>query len=172
MPTIRLTQLAAEKQTPPKSGRVVYWDRLLPGFGLRLTPNGARSWVAMYRVDRKAVMQTLGSVAKIPRVEAARQLARDCMAQAAAGENPVIAKRRQAARQAANTVQAAAERYLGEGRNARTGLPLRGKTEREWRRIFEHDVLPRWGARPLAGLTKPDVPQRVHDKAARRDRYL
>ena len=50
MPTIRLTQLAADKQSPPATGRVIYWDRLLPGFGLRLTAKGARSWVAMYRV--------------------------------------------------------------------------------------------------------------------------
>ena len=33
MPTIRLTQLAAERLSVPNSGRTVYWDRGLPGFG-------------------------------------------------------------------------------------------------------------------------------------------
>src|SRR5437762_6529165 len=151
MPTIRLTQLAAEKQSPPATGRVVYWDRLLPGFGLRLTAKGARSWVAMYRVDGKTVMQTIGPFAKLPHVDEARQLARDSMARAAAGENPVIEKRRAAARESANTVQAAVIRYLD-----RCDRTLRPKTAREWRRIFQHDVLPRWGERPLAEISKAD----------------
>ncbi len=43
MPTIRLTQLAAERLSVPNSGRTVYWDRGLPGFGLRITAKGAKS---------------------------------------------------------------------------------------------------------------------------------
>jgi hypothetical protein len=59
MPQTSLTQLAVEKLIPPKAGRVVHWDKLLPGFGLRITANGAKSWVAMYRVNGKTVMETL-----------------------------------------------------------------------------------------------------------------
>jgi integrase len=176
VPTLRLTQLAAERQGPPKSGRIIYWDRLLPGFGLRLTAKGARSWVAMYRVGGRSVMQTLGPMARL-RVEEARQLARECMAKAASGTNPVAEKRNKArqaetaaAIAAANTMGAAARRYLAESRNARTGAILRVKTAREWRRIFEHDVLPRWGERPLAEITKADVLELVNDKAGRRER--
>ena len=66
------------------------------------------------------------------------------MDKAAAGDNPVATKRREATRNAANTVKAAVDRYLAEcDRN------LKPKTAREWRRIFEHDVLPRWGERPI-----------------------
>src|ERR1041384_6865196 len=93
MPTIRLTQLAAEKLAPPASGRVVYWDRHLPGFGVRITASGAKSWVAMYRVDGKAVMETIGSLAKVPKVDDARQAARDSMGKAARGENPVAVRK-------------------------------------------------------------------------------
>jgi S-adenosylmethionine:tRNA ribosyltransferase-isomerase len=74
------------------------------------------------------------------------------MARAAAGENPVIEKRKAASRQSANTVQAAVARYLDHCDRA-----LRPKTAREWRRIFQHDVLPRWGERPLTEITKGDV---------------
>ena len=94
MPTIRLTQLAAEKLAAPPSGRVVYWDRHLPGFGVRITASGAKSWVAMYRVDGKAVMETIGSLAKVPKGDDARQAARDSMANAAAGNNPVLKETR------------------------------------------------------------------------------
>jgi len=47
MPAIRLTQAAVERLKPPAKGRVVHWDKHLPGFGLRITENDARSWVAM-----------------------------------------------------------------------------------------------------------------------------
>jgi hypothetical protein len=74
MPKTRLTQLAIERLAPPSIGRVIYWDRTLPGFGLRLTAAGSKSWVAMYRVNRKTVMQTVGTLAKVP-LHDARDLA-------------------------------------------------------------------------------------------------
>jgi integrase len=165
MPTIRLTQLAAERLAPPVSGRTVYWDRHLPGFGMRITANGAKTWVAMYRVNGKSVMETLGTVARIAKIEDARRAARASMDKAAAGDNPVVAKRAEAKRSAVNTVKAAVDHYLAE-----CDRKLKPKTAKEWRRIFEHDVLPRWGDRPLAEITKGDVLELVNDKAATRER--
>src|SRR5438067_11028639 len=165
MPTIRLTQLAAEKLAAPPIGRIVYWDRHLPGFGVRITASGAKSWVAMYRVDGKPVMETIGSLAKVPKVDDARQAARESMAKAAAGGHPVRAKRTVAARSAVNTCKAAVDRYL-----AQCDRNLKPKTAREWRRIFEHDVLPRWAERPLTDIAKSDVLELVNDKAAGRER--
>jgi integrase len=165
MPTIRLSQLAAEKIAAPAAGRVVYWDRLLPGFGLRVTSTGAKSWVAMYRVRGKTVMETLGQLAKVPKVDDARQLARASMEKAALGENPVVEKRVEAVRTETNTVGAAIDRYL-----AHCDRNLKLSTAKEWRRIFEHDVRPRWGERPLAEITKGDVLELIDDKAAIRER--
>ena len=34
---------------PPATSRVDYWDEAQPGFGLRLTSNGKRTWQIMYR---------------------------------------------------------------------------------------------------------------------------
>src|SRR5438477_8793123 len=165
MPTIRLTQLAAEKLAAPPIGRIVYWDRHLPGFGVRITASGAKSWVAMYRVNGKPVMETIGSIARVPRVDDARQAARDSMAKAATGDHPVREKRIKAVRSATNTCKAAVDRYL-----AQCDRNLKPKTAREWRRIFEHDVLPRWGERSLTDIAKSDVLELVNDKAATRER--
>ena len=55
MPTIKLTQAAAERLKPPPSGRIEYWDNQLPGFGLRISETGRKTWVALYRVDGKLV---------------------------------------------------------------------------------------------------------------------
>ena len=54
MPTTKLTELAVAKVRPPKAGRVEYFDTLLPSFGLRITSNGAKSWVVMTRVAPQA----------------------------------------------------------------------------------------------------------------------
>jgi integrase len=157
--------MAVEKLSAPAVGRIVYWDRVCPGFGLRLTANGARSWVASYRVGGRKIMETLGTVARLPRVDDARTLARASMEKAATGANPVAEKRSAAARSTAKTVAAAVERYLDHcDRN------LRAKTAGEWRRIFEHDVLPRWGERPIGEIAKADVLELVNDKAANRER--
>jgi integrase len=158
MPTIRLTQLAAEKLTAPATERLVYWDRGLPGFGLRITSKGAKSWVAMYRVAGKAVMETLAPMARVPKVDDARALARVSMTKAAQGTNPVAEKR------AAHSVASAVARFLAEhcDRN------LRAATAKEWRRILEHDVAERWGDRPVAEITKGDVLELIADKAAQR----
>src|SRR3954470_12440550 len=138
MPAIRLTQVAVDRLSPPASGRIIHWDRHLPGFGLRVTAKGSKSWVAMYRVGGKPVMETIGSLAKLPRVDDARQRARESMASAAAGEHPVELRKAAARQIADNTVTAAVAAYLEHcDRN------LKPKTAREWRRIFEHDVLPR-----------------------------
>ena len=170
MPRTRLTQLAADRLTPPKTGRVIHWDRTLPGFGLRITAKGAKSWVAMYRVNGKVVMETIGSLAKVPDIGDARDLARTSMRKAGAGTHPVEEKRVAAARSAANTVQAAIDRYLAEGGRSSKNGPWKPKTAKEWRRIFTHDVLPRWGEQPLCEIVKADVLELINDKAATRER--
>jgi integrase len=164
---IRLTQIAVERMAPPKTGRLVAWDTVLPAFGVRVSASGAKSWFVHYRVgggrNGKRVFETLGTLARIPDVADARQAARDSLAKAEAGDNPVAEKK--AVTAAAITVVAAVDRYLAE-----CDRDLKPKTAREWRRIFEHDVLPRWGDRPIAEIAKGDVLELVNDKAARRER--
>ena len=81
MPKMRLTQAAVERLNPPAEGRVEFWDTQLPGFGLRVSaPRQGRAarktWQTMYRVNGKLRRETLGTLATIPKVDAARDLAR------------------------------------------------------------------------------------------------
>jgi len=165
MPRIRLTQAAVEKLKPPATGRIIYTDQHLPGFGLRLTEKNARSWVVTYRVRGKFVMETLGNIAVIPKVEDARQLARESMLKARAGTNPVDERRKRerieaekAAEAKANTFRAVFERYLD--RHAKTRQ--NAKTLAETLRLFNKDILPGLGVREITAITEKDI-RRVRD---------
>src|SRR5215472_2725237 len=165
MPRISLTQAAIEKLKPPATGRIIYTDRHLPGFGLRLTEKNARSWIVMYRVRGKFVMETLGNVAVIPKVEDARRRARESMLKARDGTNPVDEHRERKELEAqklveakANTFRAVFERYLD--RHARTRQ--NAKTLAETLRLFNKDILPRWGDREIRNIAEEDI-RRVRD---------
>jgi hypothetical protein len=93
MPTTKLTQAAVEKLKAPEEGRKEYWDSQLPGFGLRISDSGRKTWVALYRVGGKLVRETIGTAAVIPSVAEARERARQSMQIAQAGQNPVVERR-------------------------------------------------------------------------------
>src|SRR4051812_15579170 len=103
----KLTQAAIDKFKAPTSGRIVYWDQYLPGFGLRITENNARSWVATYRVNRKFVWETIASIEKMPNLADAREAARNSMLKAITGINPVAERRHRNQHEAARAEDAA-----------------------------------------------------------------
>src|SRR5690349_23221502 len=100
MPKIKLTQPAVDKLRAPSSGRVEFWDSQLPGFGLRISDRGRKTWIAMYRVNGKLIRETIGTAATIPNVGDARARARESLQSAQSGINPVEARRTSAAKAA------------------------------------------------------------------------
>jgi hypothetical protein len=95
---VKFTQLAVERLLPPEEGRIIYWDTLLPGFGVRVSAPRCsghvhKVWVADYRVCGKLVMETIGPTTLIVNVEDARNLARASMLKARQGVNPVEERR-------------------------------------------------------------------------------
>jgi integrase len=151
---------------PPKTGSVRYRVRHCAGLYLRVSATGAASWAVMYRVDGALKKETLGKLRDIPRVEDAVKRARASQDLARAGRDPVAERRGKAAKADANTLGAAVERYLAEHveRNLRPGSIY------NYRRVFEHDVLPRWGDRPLASIGKTDILALLAEKAGHRER--
>lgn len=106
MPTLKLTQAAVDRLRPPITGRVEYWDTILPAFGLRVAAARPgrpprKTWVCTYRVSGRRVRETLGTTATVPKVEDARGLARASMQKAQSGTHPVEEKQSRAAAAAA-----------------------------------------------------------------------
>lgn len=173
MPTIALTQPAVEKLKAPAKGRVEYWDKLLPGFGLRISDRGRRSWIVLYRVRGKLIRETLGTTALLPRLGEARDLARASLQKAKEGINPVEIKRdavkaanaearAEEARQR-DTLDKILDRYLAEYGAKR----WRPDTLKEISRAFEADVRPRLGARCARDIGRRDIRELLDAIAAR-----
>ncbi len=92
MARTRLTELGVSKLSPPASGRTEVFDAALPGFGVRVTSGGVRSFFVMTRVRGTLKRVTLGKHPAWKRAEA-RTVARDAMVKAQRGEDPSAAKR-------------------------------------------------------------------------------
>jgi integrase len=159
MPTLKLTQPAVEKLKAPPMGRIEYWDNQLPGFGLRISETGRKTWVVMYRVRGKLVRETLGTAAVIPNVADARSRARESLQKAQAGVNPVEERRgseraaKVAAERTPKSFGAGVDLYLTRYAERNT----KPSTYKETKRVLEHDVKLAWDNRSIGEITRRDV---------------
>ncbi len=55
MPKITLTDLAVQRLKPPTGNQVDYWDKSLPGFGIRVAKGGTKTFVVLINRQRKSL---------------------------------------------------------------------------------------------------------------------
>jgi integrase len=165
----KLTQPICERTRPPESGAVTMWDINLPGFGLRISSKGRRSWVAMYRVaGGKEVMETIGTMSLIPSLSDARTRARESMEKARRGIHPVHERKRlsdvgqAAAAEAAFTLDKLVEDFIKK--HHRQSRP---STVYEVRRLCRR-ALPYIGEIPVKQITKAHILSMINDLAETR----
>jgi integrase len=128
------------------------WDAQLTGFGVRVRPSGAMSYVVGYRPGSGRVSPkrrlTIGAVGKIT-PEQARSRAQGILGDVAHGRDPAK-ERRKAEAAAGNTLHSVAENYL-----AREGGQLRTLDDR--RATLERLVYPTLGARQIDDIKRSDI---------------
>lgn len=112
MAEVRITKRVVDG-AEPRAVRYTIFDSALPGFGLRVFPTGAKSWIFEYRpgaggkgVDKKRV--TIGKASDLT-PDRARKLAEQLRAGVIRGEDPMAMK---AAQRAAPTVADLADAFL------------------------------------------------------------
>src|SRR5262249_48797384 len=154
----RITKRLVDSIKPDGKEHFV-WDDTLIGFGLRVQPTGAKSYVVKYRAGsgRGAPTRrvTLGKVGPLTPDEA-RTLARKTLGAVAYGSDPAAAI---AADRRASTLQELAELFLAEHVEAKR----KPATAALYRSLLERIVLPAMGSRKAEQVTTADL-AKLHAK--------
>jgi integrase len=139
---------------PTRAKSYIAYDSDLSGFGCRVTPTGAKSWIVEYRphgggrrVAKRRV--TLGAITTLP-PDSARRAAKDILARVRLGEDVAGAK---AARRAAPTVGELVEKYMCE----EIRPTRKASTAAMYDTYFRRRILPELGARRAIDVTRGDI---------------
>lgn len=142
MPTLTIAGVARIK--PPKHGQADHFDRGYPGLALRVSYGGTKTWVFFYRLHGKQRRLTLG---RYPAVQLgqARDAWRIAHLAVKKGEDPTYNRPT-----TADLFAAVADEWLDrhQGKNCSVA---------EVRRVIEREVLPVWGDRPIANISRRDI---------------
>lgn len=156
----RITKRVVDAAEP---GERVYriWDAELKGFGLKVTPAGAKTYIATYRAGTgRAAPQreyTLGKHGVLT-PDQARELARKVLSEARLGGDPQAERKRL---RGELTVAQLCDLYLEEGTSGKKASTLSSDRYR----INSH-IKPLLGKKPLSSITQGDVERFMRDVAA------
>src|SRR5262245_3078183 len=92
MPRTKLNDAIVKALLPPATGQVTHWDTGLPGFGVRVAPGGAKTWIIQYRHAGRVRRFKLGRYPILSLADA-RDAARDKLASVTKGEDPAGERR-------------------------------------------------------------------------------
>src|SRR5215468_3852237 len=149
----RLTKRTIDAAKAGDSASVFLFDGELPGFGLRVTPGGVKSFILQYRAGRGRGAPkrrvTVGRYGKWT-VDQARREARRLLGEVAQGQDPAL-ERAEAAK--AYTVATLAERWLAEHVRAKR----KSGTTRAYRTILVLHLLPVLGTRRAVDVKRGDL---------------
>lgn len=173
-PTSSLGRIALSDRTiralkPPPSGRIDVWDEDFPGFGLRISSEGRRTWILMYRIGKKLRRLTLGRFPTLG-LAAAREKATDALRDVGKGEDP--GRRKIEERRAETFAELAREyidRHANKKRSGREDIRLlNGSPHKKRTGKKPHEPLvKRWGARRIKDIKRRDVRELLDEIASR-----
>lgn len=154
----KITKRVIDALRPAQGRDVLTWDSELRGFGVRVKPSGAMSYLIQYRnADGRSCRLTLGKVGTLTPDEA-RTLARSKLADVSKGADPVAEKKTASGAPTVTEVcdwyleNATAGRILG-----RKGRPIKASTLALDKSRIETHVKPLLGKRRVRALTMADL---------------
>lgn len=153
MPTIKLTRKAVSAIEPAEKP-VIYYDESVKGFGLKVMPSGAQSWILEYRpgaggrgVAKKRIK--IGTPATHS-PEAARDEATRTLARVTLGADPAGAR---SAERASLTLAEVVDAYLRD----HVASKRKPKTQTEYGIVVEKHIKPAIGSMRASAVTPADV---------------
>ena len=157
----RLTKTLIENA----ANNTVVWDAEVPGFGLRVTPAGTRTFVFQFRSGRSE--QGRVTIGRYPAmsVEQARKIARVHRVSVDQGGNP--SRERKGSREAVTLSELAA--HYCDDYGPQRGL--KAQTISDARRLLDRYALPRFGRRKVIEITVGDIRCIHNDTREKVSRY-
>jgi integrase len=161
---MKLTKRVLDTVKPDPSRVVFLWDEEVPGFGLRITSRGVRSFVVQYRNSSGATRRMTFGKFGVLTPEEARKMAKQTLAEAARGGDPAEKRARD---RNAMTVRLLCEAYLkAAGKGLILGKRKHPKKESTLyidRGRVERHIVRLLGSRRVRDLTTPDIVRFMRD---------
>ena len=148
MPTVKLTAKRLDALKPNGDGQVEYFDESLPGFGVRVSPSGRKTFTLLYRFTRKLRRLTIGTYPPLTLADA-RDRAKDALREVSKGIADPAAKKRQ--ERMGETFEDLCRQYLE--RHAK-------RKKRSWKedeRRINNVLVPKWGKVRAKDITRAEV---------------
>ena len=145
---MKLTKSKVEGLPIPEQGQGLHWDDELRGFGVRVTPSGARSYVVQGRVAGKTRRVTLGAHGRLT-CDEARKKARVVLVSMDDGIDPQQERRAQLVRSV--TLLDVSTDYC-KNRRTKKGGPLKARTIADIERHV-NTTFSDWASKPIADIT-------------------
>jgi integrase len=122
-------------------------------------PTGVKSWAVRYRLNGRPAKFTLGQYPAVPLAEARRK-ATEALARVAKGDDPSTERReaREAAEREQHIVARLAALFIEQHCRRKTRI----STATQATGIFNREVLPIWGRRPIESIRRRDIADLVN----------
>ena len=143
------------RETKPGPKTVILWDEAVKGFGVRVTPAGAKSYILNYRVAGRMRRATLARCAEIS-LKDARERAGAELAAIRNDETDPLERRREA--REAPTVNDGLDRFFGEFAPERVRIGrMKAVTIENYEWQANKHIRPVIGSRRIADVTRADI---------------
>lgn len=149
----RIVEQTIKRMQAPAVGNWIEWDSEIPGFGLRVTANGVKSFILDYRIFGRQRRYTIGQYPELT-ATAARVEAGELRQRILKGHDP-MEERNQS--RIEPTLGELADEYLGSDSESKK----RPTSVRNDKQMIEGNIRPSIGKMRLKAITRRDI-ERLH----------
>jgi integrase len=161
MPKLHLTKSVIDELAPGPS-EIAYWDNSVPGFGVKVTPQGRKVFIVLYRTKdghRRLRKYTIGTYGQIT-LAIARITAQKVLADRNEGKDPAREKRDLRKKVVTDTVEDVVREYRSRHVDAL-------RSAYEINRIIDTEILSRWRTKSIHETSRRDILSALDEIVAR-----